>query len=315
MKTSTIDHFPLIAFIVSVILGGFNAIGVRFTVQELPPFWGATLRFAPAALLLFTLGLILRLPLPKGRGLLGAVIYGALNFGGGYSFIYYSLGKVKPGMATVILALVPLFTLIFAILHRQESFHLRALLGTFLAAGGVALVFREQLQSNVPILSLLSLIFGAICISESSIIAKGFPKNNPITTNAIGMFTGAIILFVISLLWHEPRNLPVKAVTWIALIFLILLGSCAFFILVLYILKHWSASTLSYQFVLLPFVAVTASAWLNGEKLNPILLVGATLVIMGVFVGVLYKPKKQGEAPSPVNPAIEARDVNCSNCP
>jgi drug/metabolite transporter (DMT)-like permease len=81
------------------------------------------------------MGIFFKLPLPKGRALLGSVIYGALNFGGGYSFIYYSLGKVKPGMATVILALVPLFTFILAILHRQESFHFRALFGTLLAAG------------------------------------------------------------------------------------------------------------------------------------------------------------------------------------
>ena len=49
------------AFFVGVIFGGLNAIGIRFVVAELPPFWGATLRFAPAALLLFGLAFILRL--------------------------------------------------------------------------------------------------------------------------------------------------------------------------------------------------------------------------------------------------------------
>jgi drug/metabolite transporter (DMT)-like permease len=315
VKTSEIENLPLIAFILSIFLIGLNAIGVRYTVLELSPFWGATLRFAPASLLLFFLVFLLKLPLPQGRGLLGSMIYGALNFGGSYAFIYYGLGKVQPGMAQVILALVPLFTLIFAILHHQESFHWRAILGTMLAVGGVALVFSEQLQANVPIVSLLALVFGAICISESSVIAKGFPKNHPITTNAIGMSIGAIILFVMSLIWREPQVLPVKPKTWIALTYLILLGSCIAFILFLYVLKYWNASTLSYQFVLMPFVTLSASAWLVGEKLNSILLIGAVLVLLGVYLGVLYKPRKIAEKPLPMISAGESGSEICSTCP
>jgi drug/metabolite transporter (DMT)-like permease len=315
MKTSEIDHLPLVAFVFSTLFVGFNAIGVRYTVLELSPFWGATLRFAPAALILFSLVLLLKLPIPRGRGLLGSLVYGILNFGGSYAFIYYGLGKVQPGMAQVILALVPLFTLIFTILHHQETFRWRALLGTLLAAAGIALVFGEQLKAKVPVLSLLALVFGAICMSESSVIAKGFPNNHPITTNAIGMSMGAIILFVISLLWHEPQVLPVKSTTWIALIYLILVGSCIVFILFLFILKKWSASKLSYQFVLLPFVTLSASAWLSGEKLNPILSVGAVLVLLGVYIGVLYKPRKKLEEPIPLTSTGEAGNEICSSCP
>lgn len=315
MKISEVDRLPLAAFIFSILFVGFNAIGVRFTVLELPPFWGATLRFAPAALLLFLLVIILKLPIPKGRGLVSAVIYGALNFGGSYAFLYYGLGKVQPGMATVILALVPLFTMIFALLHHQESFHWRALLGTLLAAGGIALVFSEQLRANVPVLSLLAVVFGAVCISESSVIAKGFPRNHPITTNAIGMTIGAMILFVMSLIWHEPQVLPVKTRTWLALIYLILVGSCIVFMLFLYTLKFWTASKLSYQFVLLPFVTLSASAWLSGEKLNSILLVGAVLVLLGVYVGVLYKPRKKAAELIPAIPVVEPDNEICATCP
>ena len=261
--------------------------------RNYPPFWGAALRFGPAGLILFVLVFFLKLPFPKGRSLLGAILFGVFNFGASYAFLYLGLEKVKPGMTQVILALVPLFTLIFAILHRQETFRWNAMLGAVLALGGVAVVFREQLQENVPIFSLLAVLLGSVFIAESSVIAKSFPRNHPITTNAIGMVTGAIILYCMSLIWKEPQVLPVKTTTWIALIFLILIGSCAVFILFLYILKHWPASRLSYQFVLLPFVTVTASAWLTHEKLSPVLLVGAALVLLGVFIGAIFSPRKK----------------------
>src|SRR5512136_326636 len=102
------DHWPHAAFLLIVLLGGFNAIGVRYTVLELPPFWGATLRFVPAAVILLLLVFFMKLPLPRGRALLGAILFGALNFGGSYALIYYGLRNVQPGMGQVILALVPL---------------------------------------------------------------------------------------------------------------------------------------------------------------------------------------------------------------
>jgi len=45
----------LIAFVLFVLLGGSNAVAIRFSNHELPPFWGATIRFASAALIFWAL--------------------------------------------------------------------------------------------------------------------------------------------------------------------------------------------------------------------------------------------------------------------
>jgi len=37
----------LFSFLLATLLGGANAVAVRFTVAEPPPFWGAALRFSP----------------------------------------------------------------------------------------------------------------------------------------------------------------------------------------------------------------------------------------------------------------------------
>ncbi|HEX9387745.1 MAG TPA: hypothetical protein VF918_15590 [Anaerolineales bacterium] len=49
------EQLTLAAYILIVILAGANAVAVRFTVMELPPFWSATLRFAAAALIFWIL--------------------------------------------------------------------------------------------------------------------------------------------------------------------------------------------------------------------------------------------------------------------
>ena len=65
----------------------------------------------------------------------------------------------------------------------------------------------------------------------------------------------------------------------------------------------------------MPFITLSASAWLVGEKLNSILLVGAVLVLLGVYFGVLYKPRKKAEKPLLMTSAGELGTEICSTCP
>jgi drug/metabolite transporter (DMT)-like permease len=290
MQRKRPERLTLIAFFVSTILGGNNAIAVRFSNMELPPFFGAAVRFAAASLILFLIVLALRLPLPKGRSLKGALIFGALQFGISYALMYWSLLQVPAGLFQVILALVPLLTFLFAIAHRQEAFQWRVLAGGLMAVGGIAIIFRDRLIDNVPLLSLLAVVLAAACIAESVVLFKTFPKTHPITTNALAMATGAAILFAISLLARESPRVPTMPVTWTALLYLIIFGSVGTFVLALYVLSRWTASATSYSLVLMPIVTVLFASWLAGETVTVALLIGGLFVLSGVYVGALAPP-------------------------
>lgn len=102
------DRLTLVAFVLIVIIGGLNFVATRFSNRELPPFWGAGARIGAAALLLLAVGLIQRLPFPRVRALLGAVIYGVLGFGGSYALAYWAMLQIPAGLASIILASAPL---------------------------------------------------------------------------------------------------------------------------------------------------------------------------------------------------------------
>lgn len=57
--------------------------------------------------------------------------------------------------------------------------------------------------------------------------------------------------------------------------------------LFLYVITRLSASTASYQFLLLPLVTVLVSAVLTGEQISPAFVVGAAIVLAGVYVGII----------------------------
>jgi drug/metabolite transporter (DMT)-like permease len=277
-------RLTLAAFLAMTLIGGSNAVAVRFSNEELAPFWGAALRFAAAALLLAGWVALRGVPVPRGRALVGAAVYGVLNFGLSYALVYYALVDAPAGPAQLVLAIVPLLTVLLATVQGVERFRWRGLLGAVIAAGGIAIVFGDQLGAAVPLLSLLMLVAAAVCIAEVGVAIKWFPRVDAAMLNTLGMAIGAVMLFVFALLAREPLALPRLPVTWAVLAYLVL-GSVVLFMLVLYVLNRWTASATSYSFLLLPLVSLGLAALLRGEPIRTGFLAGGALVLLGVYVG------------------------------
>lgn len=283
----TPDRVTLALFVSVVLIGGSNFVAVRFSNAELPPYWGAAIRFLPASALFVAAMALWRIPLPRGDALRGAAVYGALNFGAGYALGYYALVDAPAGTAAVILATVPLFTLALVALHGQEPFRMRGLIGGLIAFAGIGLVFREQLSASVPLAPLLAMLASAVVTAEAGVVAKGTARLHPIATNAVGMFVGGALLLLLSLLFGESRSLPATSETWTVLLYLIVVGSIGLFGLFVTMLRRWTASASSYALVAMPLVAIVLGALVRGETITPVFVVGGVLVAAGVYVGAL----------------------------
>jgi drug/metabolite transporter (DMT)-like permease len=287
VTTSHGERVALTAFVTYTALAGGNAVGVRFSNRELAPLWGAGLRFALAAALLLVVMVLLRLAFPRGRALIGSLLYGLFNFAGSFGLTYYGLVQVHAGLGQILLALVPLATLLLAVLWRQEGLAAAAVIGTLLALAGVAVISYSPLQQNVPLLSVLAVIGGAICFAQALVLVRRFPPVHPVTMNAIGMTTGAAVLLTAALVSDEPIVLPRRPETWAAMAYLVVIGSVVVFLLYLIVLRYWTASRASYGFVIIPFVTIVLSAWLDNEPVGVGLVLGGLLVLAGVYVGAL----------------------------
>ncbi|HVD25859.1 MAG TPA: DMT family transporter [Gaiellaceae bacterium] len=281
------ERTALAAFAVMSILAGGNGVAIRFSNRELAPLWGAALRFSLAAALLALAMAVLRLHFPRGRALGGALLYGTFAIGGAFALAYYGLVEIHAGLGQTLLALVPLATLFLAVLQRQERLRGGALAGGLLALAGIAVMSNTTLRAEVPLVSFLALVGSACCFAEAAVLVRRFPPVHPITMNAIGMATGALLLFAGSLVAREPLELPDQRSTWLAVAYLVPIGSVLVFVLYLVVLRYWTASRASFEFVLIPVVTVALSAWLDDEAITAELLVGGLLVLAGVYVGAL----------------------------
>jgi drug/metabolite transporter (DMT)-like permease len=280
------DAQTLFAFAATAILAGGNAVAVKLGYAELAPFWGAAVRFLSAAAIMLVVVAALRLPLPRGRALAGVVAYGALNFGLSYIFLYWALTEVTAGALMVVLAIVPLLTLLLAVAQRVEVFSRRGLIGALMAAAGIAVVFGY----NIGIASfgaLAALILGAISMAQVPVLVKTFPRVDPMVENGLGMAVGGAMHLALSLAVAEPWIVPGDPLIQGSLIYLVLFGSIGLFLVYLFVLGRWTASATSYVLLLAPLATVLIEWAIMGEAPSLMLIVGGALVIAGVYIGAI----------------------------
>jgi len=286
-EASAPDAFTLAAFIVAVVLGGGNFIAVRFSNRELDPFWGAGLRFTLAAVVFVTIALGLRLRWPTGRHLALTLAYGGLNFGLSYALLYWALVRVTAGFGAVILAVVPLITILLAVAHRMERLNTRTLVGSMLSLIGIIVMTVRPGDVDLPISGLLAMLVAAVTVGEGVIVSKKVSGYHPVMTNAVGMTVGAVILLAMSAFAAESWLIPSQAEVIWSVAYLILLGSVGLFVLFLLVVRKWTASATSYSFVLFPVVTMLLGAWIADEPITYGGVIGAVLVMSGVWFGAL----------------------------
>jgi drug/metabolite transporter (DMT)-like permease len=89
----------------------------------------------------------------------------------------------------------------------------------------------------------------------------------------------------------EPWVIPTRAETWLSIAYLVVFGSIVGFSLTLFVLARWTASAVSYGFLMSPLVTVVLGSLLLGETVQPAFVLGGALVLAGVYVAVLLRSR------------------------
>lgn len=292
------DRVTLAAFLVMVVGIAGNVIAVKYIARagDLDPLWAAASRFVLAALIFAVAALVVHAPMPRGRALAGAVLYGALSFGAFFGFVYWGLQDAPAGVAGVFLATGPLLTFLLAIAQGQERFRWDGMIGAAIVVVGTAVVLSVGLDAGVPLASLLAILAASACAAEGAVVVKAFPKVHPAARNAIGTAVGSAMLLLLMPFFDESYQVPVTTTTWVAQAYLVPFGTVGVFALYLFVLSRWTASATSYEFVLAPLLAIALAAWLFDEPITPAFVIGSLLVLMGVYLGAL-RPARRASAP------------------
>lgn len=297
------------AFIAGILIGGTNFIAVSFSNRELPPLFGAALRFSLAALIFFVMTRVRGLPRVRGRELAGAVLYGVFGFGISYAGLYYALVGLAAGTVSIVMAAAPLVTLLMAVAIGQERLTVRGVLGGLLTVAGIGVLSIGTLGGEIHFTYLLAALVGVFSASASSVVARRYRSLHPATMNAIGMASGAVLLWIGSVLMQEPLLVPTESASWLALLWLILLGSVGLFQLFLYIVNSWTASAATFAISAMPVIAAGLGALVLDQPITIELIAGGLLVIAAVYIGAIRGTRQKTGDTEPTGAMASERRI------
>ncbi|MGI9350004.1 MAG: DMT family transporter [Rhizobiaceae bacterium] len=274
---------------VFVLLWATGFVGAKYGTSDAEPFTFLAIRFAITFFILLPFILLFiprsgfNLPQILHSMIIGCFIQ-ALYLGG----IFYAIDRgMAAGISSLVVALQPFFTAVFAFALLGERNSLRKV-GFFLAAlAGVGLVLFPDLdlQGAIPginVETLAATIIGTLAISFGAVYQKRNVTSLNLWVSTTAQFAGAAMLTGLCAYFFEEgsitwSNQVIFSLAW--LIFVLSIGAVA---LLMYLIRKGDTSSVASLFFLVPVVALFMSWVLFGEALVPMQFAGSALVVISV---------------------------------
>lgn len=295
---------PLIAALFALyIIWGSTYFAIAVGVQSWPPLLMAGVRFISAGVLLMTVLLLRGHKLPSLRPLLNAALIGILLLAIGNGLVTVAEHQHVPsGIAAVMVATVPLFTLCFSRFFGIKTRKLEWL-GIAIGLAGIVLLNSGGNLSGNPWGAVLILL-GSVSWAFGSVYGSRIELPKGLMAGAVEMLAAGIVLLVAAMLTGERLTTMPDTTGLFAVAYLAIFGSIIAISAYMYLIRNVTpAVATSYAYVN-PVVAVLLGTGFGGESLSMVEWLALGVIIFAVVLVTLGKylfPEKASASPSALN--------------
>lgn len=280
---------PLIGSLFALyIIWGSTYFVIRVGVESWPPLMMAGVRFLTAGVLLLTFLLIRGHRLPPLRPLLNAALIGVLLLAVGNGMVTVAEHQNVPsGIAAVVVATVPLFTLCFSHFFGIRTRKLEWL-GIAIGLCGIVLLNSGGNLSGNPLGAVMILI-GSLSWAFGSVYGSRIELPVGMMAGAIEMLAAGVVLLAASFCSGETLTALPTLSGFVAVGYLAIFGSIIAISAYMYLIRNTTpAVATSYAYVN-PVVAVLLGTTFAGEVLSPVEWLALGIIILAVVLVTLGK--------------------------
>ncbi len=274
----------------SVLWGG-SFFFVEVAVGDLPPLTIVTMRVGLAAAALWMFALIIGLRPPRSFKVWAAFFgMGLLNNVIPFSLIVWGQTQIASGLASILNATTPLFTVIVAgALLSDERPTLLKIFGVVIGFVGVVVMIGGDALGGLGghVLAQVAVLAAALSYAFAGVFGRRFKamRVDPIITAAGQVTASSAILVPVAALIDRPLELPHPGgEVWAAIAALALFSTAAAYVLYFRILAVAGATNLLLVTFLIPVSAIVLGSLVLGERLAPVHYVGMALIGLGLSV-------------------------------
>jgi drug/metabolite transporter (DMT)-like permease len=197
------------------------------------------------------------------------------------------LDNTSVSHAAFIFSLAPILVLLLAAAVRQEHFTSRKLVGMFVSAAGVILLSMDKANGGGPTLfGDATILASAFTFSFFTVMSKPYRERyGAVTVATFAYVSGAAALLPVVLYFVWEQGFPfgeVAASGWTALLYMAVFPAVIGYVIYYYALGYIAASRLSAFTYLQPPLATLLGVVFLDEPLTSLLLLGGTLILVGV---------------------------------
>lgn len=212
-----------------------------------------------------------------------------------YILFYYGMNLVPGALGAVIVGSQPLFTaLVAGMMHEGDRLTVRKMVTIVTGIAGVILISAGRqafkLGSAIEMLGVVLILGANVSTATSNVLVSLKSRGvNPLVLNGVSLFTGGILIYLLSVLVENPPEGPKPADYWLVLFWLSLVGAVAFSIWYKLLQRpHVKVSELNLWKFVIPVVGAVLS-WILAPDEKPELLTIAGMVIITVSLVFFYK--------------------------
>lgn len=217
---------------------------------------------------------------------------------GNYVLFYLGMNLVPGALGAIIVGSQPLITaLVASMMHEGDRLTVRKLITIFSGIAGVILISAGRqafkLGSAIEIVGVILILGANISTATSNVFVSLKSRGvNPFVLNATSLFSGGIIIYLLSLLFEKSPGIAKPAEYWLILFWLSIVSSVAFSLWYKLLQRpHVKVSELNLWKFIIPVVGAVLS-WVLVPGENPEWLTITGMVIITSSLVFFYKNGK-----------------------
>ncbi len=285
-----------LAFAALYVVWGSTYLAIRFAIQTLPPFLMAGTRFVVAGSLLYAWHRARGTPRPTLRQWGGAAVAGGLMLFLGNGGVSWSEQYVPSGLASLLIATVPLWLVLLNWAERGGSPPSGLeYLGIAIGLAGVVLLIEpgtvtdaDSSAGSFYLMGVIVLLLASGAWAAGSLFSRrGVLPRRPLYATSMMMMCGGTLLLAFSVLLGEPARVSIGSVSLesaLALLYLIVFGSLIAFSAYTWLLRVTRPALVGTYAYVNPVVAVLLGWWLADEPVTARTLAGMVVIVGSVIL-------------------------------
>ncbi len=293
------------ALVAVYIVWGSTYLAIRVTVETIPPLLSAGIRFLVAGAILYALTIRrgdAAGDRPRAVHWRSATVIGALMLFGGNGLVSVAEQRVPSGLASLIIASVPLWMVTIRAGLLRERVRWMETAGLLLGFGGIILLADPFGEGGADLIGVGTLLVASLAWASGSLFARRAPlPARPLVGTAMQMLAGGAVLTVAATVAGEWADLDVAAISLESLLglgFLIVFGSLVGFASYVWLLRSARTSLVSTYAYVNPIVAVFLGWAILGEAVTARTLLAGAVIVTAVALIVSARPApKPAEGP------------------